>query len=145
MRRMAEKKGGGILKWVLLIGCGGVLLLVLACGGAFLAIFGTVRTSMLSSAAYEQALEIARPDIEAEIGTPFEEGYFVTGSINNSGGRTEVDMSVPLKGPRGEATLYIVATCYAGTDCDYADLTLVSGGDRIDLLEGDGEDSGETY
>ncbi len=131
---MAEKKGG-ILKWVLL-GCGvlGILGVVVCGGGGFL-LFKGIRTMMLDSEAYQQAIEIAEPEIEERIGTPYEAGFLVAGSLNTSGGKTDADFNVPLTGPKGKGTLFVKATCYDGADCDFSNLTLVVGSERVDLLE----------
>ena len=133
---MAEKKGG-ILKWLLLLGCGGVLLVTLVCGGFGLMVFLGVRTAMQQSVAYQEALSLARehPDVEDLIGSPIEEGFLTSGSIDTSGGKTDVDIAIPVSGPKGEGKIYVKGTCYGGADCEYSDLSFVAKGERIDLLE----------
>jgi len=99
-----------------------------------LAVFG----AMKSSDAYKTAVARAKADprvIEA-IGTPIDEGWFVSGTTNVSGGSGESDISIPIHGPKGKATVYAVATKSAG-EWEYSKLVVKveETGDTIDLAE----------
>jgi len=122
-------------KWFVPTGC----LTFIALGVAFfavviLAVFG----AMKSSDAYKTAVARAKADprvIEA-IGTPIDEGWFVSGTTNVSGGSGESDISIPIHGPKGKATVYAVATKSAG-EWEYSKLVVKveETGDTIDLAE----------
>lgn len=112
-----------------------------------LAIFSFVFGMMTSSEPYQTGLLRARADaaVVAALGEPITPGYFVQGSINNSGASGEANLAVPLEGPRGKASLYIEATRSAG-DWHYRTLLVkIDGLQRIDLRlpderDGDGDD-----
>lgn len=104
-------------KWALPVGC---LLPLLLCGGGlavfFFVIYGAVSTSIKSSDAYETGMAQARanPDVRAALGEPIESGFWISGSISVNGPAGNVDVSIPVSGPRGSGTLYIVGTRNAG-------------------------------
>jgi len=51
--------------------------------------------------------------IEA-LGTPINEAWWIAGSTEVSGGSGKCDLTVPLKGSKRNAVLYVVATKFAG-------------------------------
>ena len=65
-----------------------------------------------------------------------ETGIFTTGSIklNNSSG--SADLSIPISGPDGKATLHVVAEKTAGS-WTFSTITVEvkGGGERIDLMD----------
>jgi hypothetical protein len=69
-----------------------------------------------SSEAYKSAVAKAKlhPSVQETIGIPVEEGLFVTGNINVSGPSGQADLSIPIYGPEGKATIYAVAKKSAG-------------------------------
>ena len=71
---------------------------------------------MKSSDAYKDALSMAKahPAVEKALGTPIEEGLFITGNISVSGPSGQANLAIPLSGPKGKATLYVVASKSAG-------------------------------
>jgi hypothetical protein len=104
-------------KWAVPVGC---LLPILLCGGGFAAffflIYGAVTTSIKSSDAYEVGMAQARasPDVRAALGEPIESGLWIGGSISVNGPSGNVDVSIPISGPKGSGTLYVVGTRNAG-------------------------------
>jgi hypothetical protein len=104
-------------KWALPVGC---LLPILVCGGGFAAFFflvyGVVTGAIKSSDAYEEAMTRARANAEvrAALGEPIESGFWISGSINVDGSSGNVDVSIPISGPKGSGTLYVVGTKSAG-------------------------------
>jgi hypothetical protein len=50
----------------------------------------------------------------AALGEPIESGWWITGSINVSGSSGNVDVAIPISGPKGSGTLYVVGTRSAG-------------------------------
>jgi hypothetical protein len=97
-----------------------------------------VSSMMKSSDAYKVAVERAQNDANViqAIGEPMEEGFFAGGNISTSGSSGNADMTIPLSGPKGDATIYFVAEKVAG-QWQYSDLVveIESSKDRIDLLK----------
>jgi hypothetical protein len=71
---------------------------------------------MKSCDAYKEGLARAKehPAVQAALGTPIKDGFFVTGSMRTSGSSGEADLAIPISGPKGKATLYILASKSAG-------------------------------
>src|SRR5687768_7450173 len=100
-------------KWALPVGC--LLPIVLCGGGAVLfvtIILGAVTGSIKSSDAYAEGMARARanPEVVASLGEPIESGFLISGSISVNGPSGNVDVSIPISGPKGSGTLYIVGT-----------------------------------
>ena len=92
--------------------------------------------AMKSSDAYKMAVTRAKahPAVIEALGTPIEEGLFLSGNTNVNGSSGEADLSVPLSGPKGKGTLYVVATKSAG-EWNYSKLVFAKpDGQRVDLL-----------
>ena len=120
-------------KWVVPIGC---LVPVLCIAGFVLAIFYFVMGVVKESDAYKKALARAQENsavIEA-IGSPISQTGIVSGNSNVNGATGEANLSVPLRGPKGKATLYVEAK--KSTDIWYFQTMVVKiekTGERIDL------------
>jgi Cytochrome oxidase complex assembly protein 1 len=106
--------------------------------GLFTLMFYGISSMMKSSDAYKVAVERAQNDsnVIQAIGEPIEEGFFAAGNINTAGSSGTADMAIPLSGPKGDATVYLVAEKTAG-QWQYSDLIveIESSKDRIDLLK----------
>jgi hypothetical protein len=96
-------------KWVVPVLC---LTPLLVCGG----IFTIALRMMKSSEVYTEAVAKARASasVKALLGEPITEGFWVNGGIEVSGTTGKADFAIPLSGPKGSATLYVVATKRAG-------------------------------
>lgn len=129
-------------KWVVPVGCFGVVTLIV---GFALVIIFVVFGFIKSSDAYTGAVSRAKahPAVKAALGTPIEEGLLVTGNINVSGASGTANLAATLSGPKGEGTLYIVATKTAGT-WTYSTLVfeITKTKQKIDLLVPQGGQSG---
>ena len=127
-------------KWALPVGC---VLPIALCGGGFVAFFllilSAVSSGVKSSDAYEEAMTRARSNAEvrAQLGEPIETGFWITGSISVSGPSGDIDVAIPISGPKGSGTLYIVGRKTAG-QWQYSRMDVaVDGRDgRIDLRPG---------
>lgn len=122
-------------KWFVPVGCLGTLIVIAGFFvGVCLLVFGLAK----SSYAYKDALAKAKshPAVQETLGTPIEEGLFVTGSINTSGPSGRADLAIPISGPRGKGTIYVVASKSAG-QWTYSTLVveIKDTRQRIDLLE----------
>jgi hypothetical protein len=111
-----------------------VLLLAAAPVMLFMLISGQVK----SSEVYVEALSAARSDADLteDIGKPIEDGLFPGGSFQISGPSGYAEISIPISGPRGSATVYGVAEKSIG-EWSFTDLIVeVEGsGHRINLLD----------
>ncbi len=122
-------------KWAVPVVLLGIFLL--ACAfvvGVVALVFGGIK----SSDAYKQALEKARisPEVVSILGSPIEDAWYVTGSMNVSGPSGNADLAIPIHGPKGTGTVYVVAKKSAGV-WQFTTLEVGIGGrpDRIDLLQ----------
>ena len=121
-------------KWFIPAGC----LTLLIMFGAFIAgILGIVEATLKSSDAYKLALAKAQSDprVAENLGQPVQPGWFMSGNINVSGGSGDADISIPVSGPKGKGTIYVVAKKIAG-EWQFETLQVAVEGQpgRIDLL-----------
>ena len=89
--------------------------LLVLCVGFVVLLFAVVLAAMKGSDAYREGLARARASAEVKnlLGEPIEPGW-LTGKIKVSGPSGMADLAIPLSGPKGAATLYVVATKEAG-------------------------------
>ena len=126
-------------KWVVPVGCLGVVICFVA---FFVGIFAIITGSMKSSWAYTEGVNLAtrHTDVVAALGEPIATGWLVSGSISVSGPSGEADLSIPLRGPNGRGTLYVIARKRAGEwSFELAEVEVKGHGDRIDLLSERGD------
>ncbi len=122
-------------KWFLPVSC---LLAVFLFAGFIGLIFYGVTSMIRSSEVYQMALQSARknPELVSALGEPIVEGIFITGNISEGGASGSADLAIPISGPRGEATLYVVARESAGQWTFRRLIVEISKTeDRIDLLQ----------
>src|SRR2546421_3750313 len=108
-------------KWFVPTGCClgtllGLILAVAVFGFSIFAIFSGVSAALKSSEPYKVAVARAKADdkVTTALGTPITE-EFANGSINTSGSSGEVDLTIPISGPKGKGTIYVVGTRSGGT------------------------------
>lgn len=122
-------------KWVVPVGClGMVLLAVLAVGALVFAVTGGIK----SSEVFQMGLERTRssPAAVAALGEPIEPGWWVSGSIEVTGPSGEARLAAPVSGSTGEGKLYLEGTKTAGAwRLTLLVLETQETGERIDLLE----------
>ena len=123
-------------KWFVPTGCLTLLVLFTAfVAGLVLIVFG----AMKSSDAYKTAVARAKanPQVIEALGTPIDEGMWMSGKTNVEGSSGSADLTIPISGPKSKATLYAIATKAAGR-WTYSTLEVAVEGreDRIDLLTG---------
>jgi len=102
------KQSSGCLKW-LAIGCGAIFLLGIV---AFAALAFFVFRVIKATDVYKGALHRAQSDprVVSVLGSPIEEGFFVTGSVNVDNGEGHANIDFPISGPKGQASVHVVAT-----------------------------------
>ena len=128
-------KGVGCISGV--VGLAGVCL----CGGFALAIVFGVFGVLKNSDPFVDGMAKVNESAEAKqaLGSPIEDGWTISGTIDLSGNSGVADISFPVSGPKGSGTLHVVGTKAAGK-WTYTTMRLdVDGGDSIDLLEGAAE------
>jgi hypothetical protein len=112
-----------------------LLLLLSAFVGAILL---AVESTIQHSGFYPQALERAQanPQVANKIGQPLKAGWFASGNINISGSSGDADIAIPISGPNGKGTIYVVAKKSAGL-WTFRTLQVEVPGEsqRIDLLQ----------
>lgn len=120
-------------KWALPVGCLAPLLMVAGCVTAVIVMVPRI---IRSSEPYRHAVSEARASAAVKdlLGEPIEEGSFPGGNINFSGASGDADLAIPLSGPRGSATLYVVGR-KAGGEWEYSTLRVKPDGtgESIDL------------
>jgi hypothetical protein len=122
-------------KWLVPAICVTGLVLILGFVGL---IFYGVTTMIKSSDAYQIALVRTKenPEVLLALGDPIVEDFFTMGNINESGSSGYADLSIPISGPKGEATIYLIAEKSVGK-WTFSDLIveIKKTKDRIDLLQ----------
>lgn len=105
---------------------------------AIFAIMSLVLGEMKSSGAYQQAVTraSANPAVIAALGQPIHTGYFTMGNISVSSDHGSAQLDIPLKGPKGEATVHLEAK-KSDHQWTYSALTVsvASTDQQIDLLQ----------
>lgn len=120
-------------KWFVPIGC---LVPLLGCGGLITLILVSVLGAIKSSEVYADALAKAKAheEVKALLGEPIEAGFWVIGNLEVSGQAGSADLKIPLTGPKGSATLNVVAMKAAGRwQYSVLEVQPAGAGARIDL------------
>ncbi len=101
---LAAKKTRKWVFWIIL----GIVVLCVACFGIFLV---GIDSLLKSSEAYQMALVTAQnhPTAQQLLGTPIQDGLFITGSVSESGATGSADLQIPVSGPNQSGTLYVSA------------------------------------
>lgn len=122
-------------RWFVPSGCMTLLVMFAALiFGVMSLVFGMMK----SSDVYKQAVMRAthQPAVIAALGEPIATGYFCSGNIKTSNDDGEADLTIPIHGPRGEASIHLRASKRSGI-WSYSEL--IVGVDarhqRIDLLQ----------
>jgi hypothetical protein len=122
-------------KWFVPTGC--VVMLVLFAAFVFSIVF-FVFSVIRHTDVFKDALDKAKanPQVQAELGEPIREGWWLSGQVNTAGPSGNADISIPLKGSRKNGTLYAVAHKSAG-EWTYERLEVAVDGrrERINLLD----------
>jgi formylmethanofuran dehydrogenase subunit D len=121
-------------KWFVPTGCLTIIILFAAFIGLIVMI---VFSTMKSTDVYSDALARAKaePAVIEALGSPIKDGMFVSGSTNVNGASGEANFAIPIYGPKGEGTLYVVAKKSVGS-WNYSNLVVevTKTKKRIDLL-----------
>jgi hypothetical protein len=76
------------------------------------------------------------PEVQRTLGTPLKAGWFISGSFNTSGSSGNADASLPVHGPRGSGTIYLVARKSAGQwTFERLEIELPGHAGRVNLMQ----------
>jgi len=100
-------------KWFVPTGCLGFLALIAVFVGCILVFVFSV---MKSTDVYKTAIARAKAssEVQAALGTPIKEGFFVGGSQHVNPASGDANLSIPISGPKGSGTIYVEAKKSAG-------------------------------
>ena len=131
-----QQKGclGRNWKWMLPVGCFGLILGAVALAGG---IFFVAMSAMKSSDVYQGALKVAQthPAAIERLGEPVKDGWLVTGSVKYGGTGGSANLEIPVSGPKKSGTLHVRAVSPEGSWM-YERLDLsVEGGETVSLLD----------
>ncbi len=122
-------------------GCGIIATILVGLLALVLGIATIVMSVMRNSDAVTMTVDRARASqaLTAEIGTPVEMGWFLGGTINIDNGKGTADVTVPVNGPKGGASIHTRATKEpdSGWVLHEATATVDASGTKIDLLDGE--------
>ena len=114
--------------------CGCLVLFALMLLAMATLVFGFFK----NSAVYQEAVEIATTDAQVirELGSPVKTGFFISGNISTSGSSGEADFAIPVSGPQGSGTIFVVAE-KSGGEWTFRTLAVKIGADsrRLNLLK----------
>ncbi len=121
-------------KWFVPCGCATILVAFVA---FILAIIGIVMFSMKSSDIYSAGLRKAQSDqqVVRRLGTPITAGWWTSGNINVQPGTGNADMTFPISGPKGKATVHAAGIKRGGEwKMQVLQVTFEGSGDTLDLV-----------
>ena len=120
-------------KWMLPVGCLGLLIGVAALIGGIVFV---AMSAVKSSEVYRGALGVVQthPAAVERLGQPIKDGWFVTGNVKVNSGGGHANFEVPVSGPKGSGTLHVRAVSPEGTWM-YERLDLSAGGETTSLLD----------
>jgi hypothetical protein len=121
-------------KWFVPAGCLSIVVLFVVFAASIALI---VFNAMKSTDVYNEALARAKanPAVIDALGSPITEGFLISGNTNVNGASGEANLSIPISGPNGKATIYVAANKSLGR-WNYSGLVveIAKTHQRIDLL-----------
>jgi hypothetical protein len=128
----AARKGWFSRNWKWLVPTVLILFFVLP-----LLLIGSIFAAMKNSDVAKECLLRAQNNalVVERLGTPIEEGWMVSGSINTSMASGDADLAVPISGPKGKGKVYVTARKAAGVwDYQAMEVAIEGNDQRINLL-----------
>ena len=121
--------------WVIALGC---LLPVLLFGGCTVGVLAIAFKALRSTDVYNTALARARanPEVVARLGSPIEPKWWLAGSYDLQMDQGEADMVIPIRGPKGDAKIFVEAEKKVGK-WTYTTLSVLTDAGEINLLVDD--------
>ena len=111
------------------------LVMLLGIGLFIAATWAGCSAYLKNNEAYERGVAVALEDpvLQAALGAPVEEGWFLNGSIQGGGGTSRGAWSVRLRGADGGGTLYVQGAKASG-EWRVVGLSAEVGGERYDYV-----------
>ena len=124
--------------WLWVVPVGGCLTIILLFIFGIGALFFGVSEVLSNSTPYEYAVEKASNDssVIEYLGNPIETAGIMRGNISIKNGSGEVDISIPLKGPKGKGSVIVIGKKIDG-EWIYEELYVLikETNDKINLLD----------
>jgi hypothetical protein len=118
-------------------GCGGCALLAAAVAVFGACIFWFIMSMIRGADASQMSLQAAQSSevMRRELGEPIALGWLVTGSISITNGNGRADITVPVSGPKGAASIHTVGSKKAGSPWTFSTMkaTIEADGQTVDL------------
>ncbi|MDQ6531836.1 cytochrome c oxidase assembly factor Coa1 family protein [Flavobacterium sp. LHD-85] len=121
-------------KWLIPSGCLTLLILFgLFIGG----IFYEVTSIIKDSEAYKESMTAVQNNklVVEKLGSPIETDGMVSGNVTSTNDVRTCDVQVPLKGPKGKATLFVVGEKRGKWKYREMSVYIESTNEKIDLLQ----------
>jgi hypothetical protein len=121
-------------KWFVPTGCLSLIVLF----GLFIAgIFFGVTSMMEESEAYKNAMNQVRHNevVIQKLGKPIEMDGLTSGSIQINGNSENCDLEIPIKGPKGTGTLFVIAQKRGTWEYREMAVYIKATDEKIDLLK----------
>jgi hypothetical protein len=130
----ASAVGKGVL-----FGCGGCAMALGVVALLGVAVFALVMSFMKGADACQMPLKAAQESelMRAELGEPITMGWLVSGNIQINNGDGTADVTVPVSGPKGSASIHTVGTKKDGGPWSFTKMqaTIEASGKQVDLLK----------
>lgn len=121
-------------KWFVPMGCLSLIIIFgLFIGGIF---FG-ITSMMKDSDAYKESMTAVQNNklVVEKLGNPIETDGMISGSISTSNNTGECDLQIPLKGPKGKGTLFVIASKRGKWKYEQMSVYIDKTDEEIDLLQ----------
>ncbi|TDU70853.1 cytochrome oxidase complex assembly protein 1 [Prosthecobacter fusiformis] len=132
-----NRENAAAVKKGVAVGCGGCLAVILLAIGFVASIFFIVMLFMRGADASVESLKRAQnsPQMKEALGEPIQMGWWVMGSFNSTAEEGQANLTIPVSGPRGSASIQTEATKEKGT-WNYTRMTAeLPTGTTVDLLQ----------
>ncbi|WP_431244688.1 cytochrome c oxidase assembly factor Coa1 family protein [Flavobacterium sp. P21] len=121
-------------KWFVPTGCMSLIVLF----ALFLfGVFFEVTSIMKDSEAYKESMTLVQHNkiLIEKLGSPIETDGMLSGSVSTTNDVRKCDVQVPLKGPKGKATLFVVGEKRGKWKYSEMSVYIEKTDEKIDLLE----------
>jgi hypothetical protein len=121
-------------KWFVPTGCLSLIIIFgLFVGGIF---FG-ITSMMKDSDAYKESMTAVQNNklVVEKLGNPIETDGMISGSISTSNNTGECDIQIPLKGPKGKGTLFVIGSKRGKWKYEQMSVYIDKTDEEIDLLQ----------
>ncbi|MEM7185684.1 MAG: cytochrome c oxidase assembly factor Coa1 family protein [Bacteroidota bacterium] len=119
MEEYQQRKGWFARNWKWVVPSGGCLLIIILFIAFAGSLFVGISSMMTDSQAYKDSMEVvaANPQVIDALGEPIETNGMQGGNLSYKNGLNSAELTIPIKGPNGEATIYVAGS---GTDDNWS-------------------------